>query len=813
MAEDPCSFYTCNTKTGVCSASGFLGEISCDDANTCTFNDTCELDDFNYASCKGTPFPTDDGNSCTDDACLDGVVTHTKVDGLPCVPDDLCSPTGLCEEGLCVAATPCECSKDADCPQSEDACVGNKLCNAETGTCEIDPSSVIQCEPSPLPCHTNECLPGFGSCIELTSPNGTPCSDGNACTAFDACDGGACVGSEVLDCDDGMFCNGQETCDSNDGCQAGVAPIIDDGVACTVDSCDDLADVVIHQPDQLQCDDGVFCNGAELCDLTLGCKGPDAPFVDDGFECTTDFCDEATKTVGHIPDQAVCDTNNPCKVDACILGVGCESTPIADCCGNELFDAGEECDDGNDVSFDGCSSTCVDECMYTSAGTVSDEHKLSATQGNFYGSLGDGDLFGWAVANPADMDGDGVQDLVIGMRLDDDGGASTGAIWIAYLNHDGTTKGQQKISDLKGGFNGDLDPGDNFGSAVASIGDLNGDGIVDLAVGAMDDDDGGPARGAVWILFMKADGTVKGHQKISMEHGLFEGQLEDGDAFGRAISVVGDLDGDGYVELAVGSPGCDDGGKDAGAVWILFLTAGGKVKHEQRISDAQGGFTGGIAKQDLFGSAVAAIGDSDGDGVFDLAVGAPFDNDGGWDVGSVWILYLNADGTVKNHQKIGLNLGGFTGDIADDGYFGDALTSLGDLDANGFPDLAVGASGEDDGGTDKGAVWILYMGPGGTVIAEEKIGVVSGGLTANLDDGDFFGGSLAALGKTDGTMRPRLLVGAWGDDDGGLDKGAVYILDLIYQCSVCGNGELEAWEICDDGNIQNGDGCPSDCVP
>lgn len=809
-ATDPCSFYLCNSKTGDCSASGFLGEISCDDGNPCTSGDTCHLDEFNYASCQGNPFSTNDGNPCTDDACVDGVITHTNIAGVACDPADLCSPTGACVDGACVPATPCECLNDADCPQGADSCLGVQICNATTGQCEVDPLTVVQCDPSELPCHTNECLPGFGTCVELTSPNGTTCTDGNACSSFDQCSAGACLGTPVV-CNDDLFCNGLEVCDPAAGCVPGVAPLVDDGVGCTLDSCNEGSDVVNHAPDSLACDDGVFCNGPEACDPTFGCKSPEMAFGDDGVDCTVDSCDETTKTVSHQPDAGFCDSGNVCLVDACVLGIGCQTTAIPGCCGNGLIEAGEICDDANAINLDGCSDQCLDECMYTSVGTVGSLQKISATQGDFLGSLGDGDLFGGAVTGPGDIDGDGVRDMVVGMRLDDDGGSATGAVWVVFLNRDGSVKGQQKISDLKGDFLGVLDPADNFGSAVASIGDLNGDGVGDIVVGAMDDDDGGPSRGALWVLFLKADGKVKATKKISMASGGFNGLLNDGDAFGRSVAAIGDLDGDGVVDLAVGAPGCDDGGQDAGAVWILFLTPNGTVKHQQKIASGTGSFQGAIAKQDLFGTAVAALGDLNGDGVFDLAVAAPYADGDGWDKGEVWILHLNTDGTVNSESLLGDGSMGFDAIVGDDAYFGEALVSPGDLDANGTVDLVVGAPGTGDGGNAKGALWVVYLAPGPIVIGSQKIGVIEGGLSSPLEDGDFFGSALAAINVTDGSERTRLAVGAWGDDDGGIDKGAVTLIDLSHDCSICGNGITESWETCDDGNEQDADLCPNSC--
>ena len=81
--------------------------------------------------------------------------------------------------------------------------------------------------------------------------------------------------------------------------------------------------------------------------------------------------------------------------------------------------------------------------------------------------------------------------------------------------------------------------------SVASLGDLDGDGVGDLAVGATGDDDGGVNRGAVWVLFLKKNGKVKSHQKISDTQGGFTGILDNGDWFGSSVASLGDLNGDG----------------------------------------------------------------------------------------------------------------------------------------------------------------------------------------------------------------------------------------------------------------------------
>ncbi len=141
----------------------------------------------------------------------------------------------------------------------------------------------------------------------------------------------------------------------------------------------------------------------------------------------------------------------------------------------------------------------------------------------------------------------------------------------AYHNADGTVKSSQKISETQGWFTTILDDNDRFGGSVALRGDLNGDGVHDLAVGARLDDDGGSDRGAVYELFLNTNGTVKAHQKISEGNGGFVGSFDNTDRFGRVVAPLWDLDGDGVEDLAVGANGDDDGGTDRGALYNLFL--------------------------------------------------------------------------------------------------------------------------------------------------------------------------------------------------------------------------------------------------
>ena len=366
-------------------------------------------------------------------------------------------------------------------------------------------------------------------------------------------------------------------------------------------------------------------------------------------------------------------------------------------------------------------------CAFAQSGTVSTFQKISDTQGGFTGTLDNSGLLGLSIASLGDLDGDGVEDIAVGNHGHNGGGTDRGGVWILFLNSNGTVKSHQEISDTAGGFTGTLDDNDIFGIGLTSIGDLDNDGVVDLAVGAYGDDDGGTNRGAVWILFLNSNGTVKSHQKISDTVGGFTGTLDDSDIFGDEVAALGDLDGDGVEDLAVGANLDDDGGTDRGAVWILFLNSNGTVKSHQKISDTDGGFTGTLDNADQFSEqALANIGDLDGDGVTDLAVGARGDDDGGTNRGAVWILFLNSNGTVKSHQKISDTVGNFAGTLDDTDYFGRGIATLGDLDGDGVEDLILGAANDDDGSTDRGAVWVLFLNTDGTVKSHQKISDTAG---------------------------------------------------------------------------------------
>lgn len=411
---------------------------------------------------------------------------------------------------------------------------------------------------------------------------------------------------------------------------------------------------------------------------------------------------------------------------------------------------------------------------------VDDEVVISDVQGGFTAGLTDLERFGGSVAGMGDMDGDTVADVIVGSPEYDGTGVFVGRVFVLLLNADGTVKSHVEITNGSGGFPGALPGGAFFGSGVANVGDLDGNGAADVAVGAYTLTSGG----RVWLLRLAAGaappGFVVGAVEIGDGSGGFGGVLDFGDRFGHSVATAGDVDGDGVVDLVVGAINDDDGGTDRGAAWIVFLNPDGTVAGEQKISHTAGGFAGGLEDGAAFGWAVAGLGDLDDDGVSDVAVGEYEDDDGGTARGAVWIVLLNANGTVKAEQKISATAGGFAGVLEDHDHFGSALAGIGDRDGDGVEDLAVGVWQDNDGiGTNVGAVWLLYLNTDGTVKAHEKISATSGGFGGALGDNAWFGSAVATNGDRDGNGVDDLVVGQWGNDDGGTNRGAVWLVDLV----------------------------------
>ena len=179
-----------------------------------------------------------------------------------------------------------------------------------------------------------------------------------------------------------------------------------------------------------------------------------------------------------------------------------------------------------------------------------------------------------------DLDKDGINDLVIaGPGL---GHTTRGELVVAFMNSDGTFKSSQFIGEGKGGFSGMIHRQAAFGLSVDTLGDLDGDGNMDIVVGAHQDENGfGLYSGAVYILFLNTNGTVKDDVKISQNNSILDVTL--GDKFGMEVSTAGDLDNDGNTDVFVSAFEAQDVGVDMGLIYILYLNSNGTVKSYKKI--------------------------------------------------------------------------------------------------------------------------------------------------------------------------------------------------------------------------------------
>jgi PKD repeat protein len=347
-------------------------------------------------------------------------------------------------------------------------------------------------------------------------------------------------------------------------------------------------------------------------------------------------------------------------------------------------------------------------------GTVKSSYEIDRTSGGL--PLDPGDEWGRAVRELGDWDLDGVPDVMVGSCYDDDNGTDKGCFYMLFLNRDGSVKSWKKISETSGGFTGDLDPDDQFGRGIRVLGDLDLDGVPEIGVGSLRDDDGGSNRGAYWILFMRRDGTVRTWTKLSETKGNFQSQLSDYGEFGFDACVLGDRNGDGIQDIAISSPDQKTDGNQQGAVFVVCLNRDGTAKSDFRIAENHGGFVGNMLDyNDEFGCALDNLGDLDRDGIADIAVGAGKDDDGptgSFDRGALYVLFLNADATVKSWQKVSRVSGRFYGLIDNADRFGTSLACPGDLSGDGIEDLFVGVRFDDDGGSAVGCEHFLALNDG-----------------------------------------------------------------------------------------------------
>ncbi|MBI2551342.1 FG-GAP repeat protein [Candidatus Uhrbacteria bacterium] len=385
--------------------------------------------------------------------------------------------------------------------------------------------------------------------------------------------------------------------------------------------------------------------------------------------------------------------------------------------------------------------------------------------------LSDLDQYGSSVTSIGDLDRDGVADVLVGSPDDNTGGIEVGSAYIHFLRADGRVKQTTELNAFtRGGAL--LFPKDRYGSAMTLIGDLDRDGVQEIAVSATHDQNPGMAQGAVFIHYMSRDGSIQRTAEINSA--TPNGPLHSaGVEYGTSLAGVGDLDRDGIADLAVSTPLANGG---AGNVYIHFLQADGRVKRTVSINNLSPNGPAGLGIDEGYGQSVTLIGDVDHDGVQDLAVGAPERLVLGEEQGSVFIHLMNMDGSVK--RTIELTGQTFFGApvMAGDQY-GASVAFAGDVNADGIQDLVVGAPGTDTIGTDMGAAYVHFLNADGTIIRTMNILPNRTGSPQIPSPGGF-GRSVAMVSDLDGNGVPDFLTGTPTESSSGADRGASYLIYL-----------------------------------
>lgn len=502
------------------------------------------------------------------------------------------------------------------------------------------------------------------------------------------------TGSAPEDCRNGTDDDGDWLVDCGDDDCDGLCDTDADGWVGTDlggDDCDD-DDAAVH-PTALELPyDGVD----DDCDPGT----PDDDLDGDGFLSAADCDDAAAATFPGAPetcgDGVVNDCDDPGGVparstcfgdrtiataDATLLG-----TSVDDWTGTSVAGAGDVDNDGDADFVIGAYGVgaAASGAVYLVHGPVSGDFDLSQATVKWTAESED-DWTGFSIASGSDLTGDGHPDVAIGARYDDGTGNSAGATYIARAIGSGTVE----LSEVTGKVFAEAEY-DSSGYAVATVGDVDADGADDLFIGSPESSRVANAAGMAHVVF----GPITGPVQLSAATYRIVGERAS-DKLGCAVARAGDLDGNGQQDLLVSACLSDRSGTDAGAVF-QFST---HVEVDRIAADADGAMVGQQAGDQL-GTAIAG-GDIDGDGLSDVLVGAPFHDAGGEDAGAVYASY--GPSTIDMNTPDAKITGTGASDRA-----GTSVAVVGDIDGDGFDDLAIGAPGRDEGGEDAGAAYILF---------------------------------------------------------------------------------------------------------
>ncbi len=396
------------------------------------------------------------------------------------------------------------------------------------------------------------------------------------------------------------------------------------------------------------------------------------------------------------------------------------------------------------------------------------------------------DSLGISVSTVGDVNSDGIDDLIIGSGGTNAEGTYTGVIYVIW-GKAGVTRPNLDTSEFttSDGFIIHGAAEDDFaGWSVADAGDINGDGIADLTVGAFGNDAGGSNAGVGYVIWGKAGATrtnIDASEFTTNDGFIIQGAAAD-NGLGWSVAAAGDINADGIADLVVGAIGNDVGGSAAGASYVIWGKTGATRTNIDTENFAVGdGFViQGSSVGDGLGWSVSAAGDINNDGYDDLIVGALYRDAADTYAGTAYVIWGRAGATRANIDTAALAAsdGFIISGPGKDAYLGSSVSGAGDVNNDGYDDLIIGAPYSDFDGQNPGVTFVIW-GKAGATRANIDTGALtsSDGFSIRGDEkSDSLGWSVSTAGDLDNDGHDDLIVGAPYSDDGGPNIGAAYVI-------------------------------------
>jgi hypothetical protein len=387
-----------------------------------------------------------------------------------------------------------------------------------------------------------------------------------------------------------------------------------------------------------------------------------------------------------------------------------------------------------------------------------------------------GDEVGTAAAIVDDVDGDGLADLLLGAPLA--GGA--GRAYLVHGKADGATVDLADVALGMGGFPLEGDGfGEDAGSSVAGAGDVNGDGLGDLLVGAPH---GGPIPngGRTYVVLGKTDDMPVDLAQVFLGVGGFavQGAGFD-DESGRSVAGAGDVNADGLDDVLVGGRWVNAGGlSNSGRCYVVFGKTNTNLVTVSTLGSG-GFYINGETELDEACTAIAGLGDVNGDGRSDLAVGAPFADAGVVLQGRVYVVMGKSDSMAVPLTSVAMGMGGYAidGEAAGD-FLGQAVAGPGDVDGDGYADVVIGAPNVDAPGPFAGRGYVAFGKSDGAVLGLAALTTRLGGYRLGAEaTQDQLGWSTARAGDVNGDGFADTVISANRfNGPAGPDAGRTYVV-------------------------------------